>query len=203
LGQVLFVDLSAGMNIAGQGTHTLNNGMSLNADVAVTRVFGSACGWDESDVGHPGPLTTEAYLTFANGARGLWTSGPTSPRCGDESTTWQHVRVAAYAERGRVLFEEFGRWQIVSPDGVEEGDCGGMDGWRANNLKAQVGFHQAMFDWLKDDACAPGTSLKQSLHEWAVVLALYQSAVARRPVEMDGFAPEENLVERFQAAVGR
>ena len=101
LGRVRFLDISAGMNIAGQGTHTLNYGMSLMGDVPVARVFGNAHGWDAADPGHPGPATTEAYLTFADGGRGLWTSGFTSPRCGDPQTTWQHVRVAAYAENGR------------------------------------------------------------------------------------------------------
>ncbi len=87
LGQVKFLDISAGMNIAGQGTHTLNYGMSLVGDVSVVRVFGNAYGWDAKDPGHPGPATTEAYLTFANGVRGLWTSGHTSPRCGFRMNT--------------------------------------------------------------------------------------------------------------------
>ena len=204
LGRVRFLDISAGMNIAGQGTHTLNYGMSLVGDVPVARVFGSAHGWDAADPGHPGPATTEAYLTFADGGRGLWTSGFTSPRCGDPQTTWQHVRVAAYADNGRVLYEEFGKWEIVGPDGEpdgeEHGDFGGMDTWRANNLLAQAGFHRAMFDWLEDDRRAPGTNLRQSLHEWAVVLALYQSALERRPVELADFDPPDDLVERFRAA---
>jgi len=204
LGRVRFLDISAGMNIAGQGTHTLNYGMSLVGDVPVTRVFGNAHGWDAADPGHPGPATTEAYLTFADGGRGLWTSGFTSPRCGDPKTTWQHVRVAAYADTGRVLYEEFGRWEIVGPDGEPDGeargDFGGMDTWRANNLLAQAGFHRAMFDWLEDARRAPGTNLRQSLHEWAVVLALYQSALERRPVELADFDPPDDLVERFRSS---
>jgi predicted dehydrogenase len=70
LGEVKFLDFSAGMNIAGQGTHTLNYGMALNGDAPVARVFGSASGWDDADPGHPGPATSQAYLTFANGVRG-------------------------------------------------------------------------------------------------------------------------------------
>ncbi len=198
LGALVFLDLSAGMNIAGQGTHTLNYGLSLNGDAPVARVFGNASGWDASDPGHPGPATTEAYLTFANGARGLWTSGTTSPRCGDPNTTWQHVRVAACAEKGRVLFEEFGRWEVVGPDGAERGDYGGMEAWARNNLLAQTAFHQAMFDWLEDDRKIPGTSLKQSLHEWAVVLALYHSALSRAPVDMAAFDPPGDLVDRVR-----
>lgn len=200
LGAVKFLDISAGMNIAGQGTHTLNYGMSLMGDERVVRVFANASGWDEADLRHPGPATSEAYLTFANGARGLWTSGYTSPRCGDASTTWQHVRAAAYAENGRVLYEEFGRWEIVGPDDTELGSYGGMTEWRRNNTLAQAGFHQAMLAWLEDEHNPPGTHLGQSLHEWQVVLAMYQSALERRPVDLANFDPADDLVERYRAS---
>jgi len=202
LGEIRFLDISAGMNIAGQGTHTLNYGMSLAGDLPVTRVFANASGWDAADPGHPGPAASEAYLTFANGLRGLWTSGYVSPRCGDPATTWQHVRAAAYAERGRVLYEEFGRWEIVGEGFAQNGNYGGMAEWARNNQKAQAGFHQAMFAWLEDDQKTPGTAFKQSLHEWQVVLAMYQSALEHRPVDLEGFDPPDDLVERFRAFAG-
>jgi predicted dehydrogenase len=202
LGEVKFLDISAGMNIAGQGTHTLNYGMSLVGEVPVARVYASASGWDAADPGHPGPAASEAYLTFANGLRGLWTSGYVSPRCGDPATTWQHVRAAAYADRGRVLYEEFGRWEIIGEEEEERGSYGGMTEWARNNSLAQAGFHQAMFDWLEDEHKTPGTSFKQSLHEWEVVLAMYQSAVEHRPVELAGFEPADDLVERYRALTG-
>jgi len=197
LGKVIFVDMSAGMNITGQGTHTLNYGMSLNGDSPVIEVFGNCSGWDAGDIVHPGPTTSEAYIKFENGARGLWTSGPVSPRAGDPGTVWQHVRVAAYAEKGRVNFEEFGKWEIVSPDMNESGSFGGMDQWMKNNIIAQAEFHKAMFEWFADDKKVPGTNFRQSLHEWAVVLALFQSTIEGRPVEMKNFDPPENLIEQY------
>ena len=200
LGKVLFLDISAGMNIANQGTHILNYGMSLNGESPVTAVFGNGFGLDKSDPGHPAPEATEAYLVFANGVRALWTTGPHSMRIGDPNTTWQHVRAAAYAERGRVNWEEFGKWEIVSPDGSEAGDFGGMDAWTRNNLLAQAAFHRSMFAW-RERGTLPGTDLKQSLHEWKVVLALYESTVRRGPVEMAGFDPADDLFERLRAAL--
>jgi predicted dehydrogenase len=201
MGDVKFLDISAGMNIAGQGTHTLNYGRSLVGDAKVARVAGSAFGWDRSDKGHPAPAASEAYLTFETGLRALWTSGPISPRCGDPKTTWQHVRIAAYADQGRVNYEEFGKWEIVSPAGNECGHYGGMETWMANNLEAQSDFHQAMFDWLEDDRKVPGTSLEQSLHEWKVVLAVYTSALLREPVNLDSFEPEDDLFHALEAAL--
>jgi predicted dehydrogenase len=194
---VKFLDISAGMNIANQGTHTLNYGRSLIGDPQVTLVAGNAYGWDMGDPTHPAPEATEAYLIFANGVRGLWTLGSISPRVGYPATTWQHVRVTAYADRGRVNYEEFGKWEIVSSEGVECGDYEGMDIWGRNNLLAQAEFHKALIAWGNEDATEPGTSLRQSLHEWKVVLAVYTSAIEHQPVEIASFEPEDHLFHRL------
>ena len=151
LGDLKILDLSAGLNISGQGTHILNYGMSLNGDRPVVRVFGAAAGASELTTPHPAPDSTIAELTFDNDVRALWRNGPTAPRCGASDVCWQHLRIAAHADRGRVTYEEFGRWEIVSPDSVESGDFGDMDQWHKNNILAQAGFHEAMFDWLEDD----------------------------------------------------
>jgi predicted dehydrogenase len=201
LGPVRFLDISSGMNIAGQGTHTLNYGRSLIGDCKVSNVFASASGWS-NDHFHPAPATTQAYLTFENGCRALWTSGPVSPRSGDPATVWQHVRVAAYAERGRVNYEEFGRWEIVGGSCEESGDFGGMETWRANNDLAQARFHAAMFRW-HETGEEPGTSLAHSLHEWATVLAVYQSALERRPIAIEAFDPPVDLFDRLQEGLRR
>ena len=199
LGEVLVVDMSARMNIAGQGTHTLDYGMSLNNDVPVVEVFGSVYGWDATDPGHPAPEATVAQLRFENGVRGIWTSGPAAPAIGADDRVWAHKRAAAYAERGRVNWEQFGRWEIVGPDGVEEGDCGDEEQVGRNHLRAQAEFHRAMLTWFEDESAVPGTNLAQSLHEWAVVLALYQSSLERRPIDLRTFDPPADLVERIRA----
>jgi predicted dehydrogenase len=199
LGDVKFLDISAGMNIANQGTHTLNYGRSLIGDPKVTLVAGNAFGWDMGDPTHPAPEATQAYLIFENSVRASWTLGPISPRIGDPDTTWQHVRVTAYADRGRVNYEEFGRWEIVAPEGVERGDYGGMETWGRNNCLAQAEFHKALIAWGVADAPEPGTSLRQSLHEWKVVLAVYTSAVEHQTVAISTFEPKDDLFQSLGA----
>jgi len=202
LGAPLLLDMSSGMNIAGQGTHTLNYGRSLVGDPRVERVFAAASGWDETDPGHPAPSTTVAQLEFENGLRALWTTGDVAPATGDPETTWQHVRVSAFADRGHVTYEEFGKWEIVRSRSIEHGSFGGMENGQRNNLLAQSSFHKAMFDWLEEAALEPGTSLQQSLHEWATVLAVYQSALERRPISLANFSPSSDLIAAYrQAAV--
>ena len=202
LGKVIFLDISAGMNVSGQGTHVLNYGFSLNGESPIADVFAAASGVEGMTGYHPGPDDTAGYLSYKNGVRGLWNNGPTSPRCGDPATDYQHVRLAAYAERGRVLWEEFGKWEIVGPNGTQSGDFGGSDTWLMSNLKAQAAFHNAMFDWMEDDTKIAGTHLKQSLHEWEAILALYSSALDRRPVVLEGFSPPNDLFDRLNAALG-
>ena len=77
-----------------------------------------------------------------------------------------------------------------------------MEEWWSNNLVAQAAFHHAMIDWIEDDTKVPGTNLRQSLHEWAVVLALYQSAIERRPIEMAKFDPPEDLFAQLESLLG-
>ncbi len=201
LGEIKFLEFSAGMNISGQGTHILDYAMSLNGDSPVARVFGSACGDSEMESVHPAPDTTVGSLLFENGVRGMWSNGTTAPwTCGDPQASYQHVRAAAYADKGRVLWEEFGDWEIVSPDGEQRGRFDDGEDWMVKNLRAQAAFHEAMFDWIEGGAPA-GTNFKQSLHEWAVVLALYQSTVERRPIEMAGFDPPDDLFDRLADVV--
>jgi predicted dehydrogenase len=210
LGEVKFLDVSAGMNIANQGTHTLNYGRALLGDPLVTEVSGNAFGWDMGDLSHPAPAATVAHLAFANGVRGSWVLGPIARRIGDPATTWQHVRVAAYAERGRVNYEEFGQWEIISPEGVESGDHGGMETWAHNNLLAQADFHRAVLAWGNQppprpspnvgegEEQAPGTNLAASLHEWKVVLAVYTSAIEHRPIDIAAFEPQDDLFQALE-----
>ena len=90
LGRPLSLHLSAGMNIAGQGTHTLNYGLSLVGDPDVTAVFGNACGWDAHDTGHPAPETT----VKRNPNSRPMTRSPTSP-CRSQSPSTRPKRTVS------------------------------------------------------------------------------------------------------------
>ena len=197
LGNILFMETSCGMNISNQGTHILNYVLSLNNDSPVKMVFGNSSYMSNSDPTHPAPDHTEGYLIFENGVRALWNAGPTAPMIGDPSTTYKHCRMAAYASKGRVLYEEFGKWEIVSDEGTEQGHVGDRQSWIDTNLVAQSKLTQACLDWMRDDSRVPGTNLKQSLHEFKVVLALYASSLEHRPIEIESFDPSLDLLEQL------
>jgi predicted dehydrogenase len=202
LGALRALDFSAGMNISGQGTHMLDYAMSLNEDARVLRVFGAASG-TEGMVGiHPAPDSSVGQVLFANGVYGVWNNGPTAPRAGDESTVWQHCRLAAYAEQGHTLWEEFGKWEIVSPAATEGGRTADMQDWEAGNHAAQATLINAMFDWIENEDHPAGTNLELGLHQWEAVLALYASALWRRPVELP-FEPPEDLFLKLAEALSQ
>jgi predicted dehydrogenase len=192
-GEIKMVDMSCGMNISGQGTHILNYGRFLAKDPLVKTVFANAFGWDHSDPNHAGPKGSEGYLIFENGVRGLWSSGPLSPLYGDPATTWQHVHVGAFAEKGWVDYQEFANWIIKGEGKNESGSIGSRENWSRLNIEAQGGFHKAMMNWYETGVEA-GTSLRVALHEWAVVLAMYQSALTHQPIDIESFNSENSLV---------
>jgi predicted dehydrogenase len=198
LGVLRLIDMSAGMTVAGQGTHILHYGMELNGGVPVATVFGTIQGWTTEDAYHPGPVSTVALLQFANGARGLWVTGRAAPLVGDPDTDWQHVRVAAYGTEGHVEWQEFGQWKVQTRSTYECGAYGGIEAWRAKNLEAQKGFHRAMVSWLDNPGMAPSTELGRALHEWKCVLALYQSALTQEPVELENFVPPPDLTDQIR-----
>ena len=206
LGEIRFLDMAAGSNIADQGTHILNYGMALNGDSPVVRVLGTASGHADLESGHPSPDTAVGYLTFANGARAMWNTGytglaTTPPLCDEPG--WAQMRMAAYAERGQVSIQLFGPSVFVTPHGVERIEFPGREVLREQNLAAQAAFHQAMFDWLDDESRVPGTALSQSLHEWKAVLALYASTVQRAPIDLADYEPSDDLIPRLREAVRR
>jgi predicted dehydrogenase len=197
LGAPLFTEATAGSTICDQGVHVLDWIMLLNGDAPATRVFGTASGAEELETKHPSPNDTTAQLVFANGVYCAWTLGTTAPRVKwvyEAMPRYSHCRVAVYCERGRVLFEEFGKWEIVSAEGVETGHRTSMADWCEQNDHSQAGLTRAMLRWLEDDAQPAGTNLKASLQQWNTILGLYASAVTRKPVELP-FDPPDTLFE--------
>jgi len=182
--------------IADQGVHTLHWAMSLNEDVPVARVLGQASGGTEMTGRQPSPDTRVAQIVFANGVRGLWHLGNTAPRVLDDPAYYKHCRVAAYADEGRTLYEEFGRWEIVSREGAQGGRIATQEEWLAGNHAAQAALTNAMFDWLEDEGKPAGTHLKRALEQWNVILGLYRSAVERRVIDLP-FEPADDLWERL------
>jgi len=200
LGRIEALELSAGMNLAGQGTHLIDYGLSWLGDPDIAAVDATVNGWSGTDADHPAPDACVARLRFNDGRHASLTLGSSAPRCGDPTTHWQHVRVAAHGEDGMAVWEEFGRWRLRTSKVRDERSFAGMATWHTLNLDAQAGFYRACLAWLQGGP-APGTALERALHQWSAVLAIYTSALERRPVSLSGFNPAPDLLSRLVAAL--
>ena len=201
LGNINLLDFSCGMNLTAQGTHIIDWAMALNNDSPIVRVFGTANGAESLESDYPAPDTTSCQVLFENGVYGVWNTGFTSPRVMDDEAIYKHCRVAVYGERGSVLFEEFGRWRIVSREKVKNHQIT-PDEWRQNNDLAQARLTQAMFDWIEDDTCPIETNLKLALHQFNAVLGIYASAISHQPIDIP-FEPPDDLDTQFREVLSR
>jgi predicted dehydrogenase len=199
LGSLELLDFSAIGTICDQGVHGLDWAMSLNQDSPPRRIFGTVCGSENlAHPMHPSPDTSLAQITFENDVTGYWNNGYSARRVLDDLAYYKHGRVTAYAETGRVLYEEFGRWEIVSGQDIQHGSVDDL-GWLHGNHLAQAALTDRMFAWL-DGGAPVGTRLERALVQWNTVLGLYASAVWKKPVELP-FEPPDDLWEQLQTSI--
>lgn len=201
LGEIRLLDFSCGMNLSAQGTHIIDWAMSLNDDSPIVRVFGTVSGAESLDSPYPAPDASSCQVVFENGVYGFWNTGFTAPRIMDDDTIYKHCRVAAYCERGHVLFEEFCGWEIFSKAGTKIHQTT-PDEWRENNDLAQARLTEAMFDWIEDDANPVETHLKLALHQFNAVLGIYVSAISHQPIDIP-FDPPTDLDSQIREVSSR
>jgi len=195
LGAVRFLDFSAVGTICDQGVHGLDWAMSLIDDSVPRRIFGFASGADNLyHPMHPSPDTSLAKITFANDIEGIWINGWTAPRVLEDPAYYKHGRVCAYTEKGYALYEEFGKWEMISPSESHYGSVNDL-GWLHGNHLAQAALTDGMFQWM-EGGLQVGTNLRTALIQWNAVLGLYASTVWRKPIDLP-FDPPDNLWDMF------
>lgn len=198
IGRPIHVEMTAGMNVAGQGTHVLDYGLSLVGDPRVERVVGGVYGTTGFADAHAAPDGLVALLELEGGIGAHMVLGPTAPRLGgDPDVEWMHVRVAASGERGRVEYREFGQWWIDDIAGPDSGDCGSDEERRRSNHMAQAAFHRDLVRWARGEGPEVGTALDRALDQWKVILAIYASAITRHPIVLTDFTPDPGLIDRL------
>ena len=197
IGEVRFLDASAMLPLAGQGVHVLDLIFAFNGYAEAHTAFGAASGYDDLGGTHPSPNTTEALLTFRNGVRAALQAGEGAPAFEPDDRVFMHKRIAVYGTHG-FLHWRMNAWERSLPDGTV---AHGEKDYAEEDVRGQAHLTQAMFAWLDDDAAVSPTNLNTSLDEWLLILAIYQSAVEARPVDLP-FDPPDDLLDRFRRFVG-
>lgn len=199
IGPIRFIDASARMNMAYQGTHTLQAIAAFNPGATPTSIFGQAAGVEglrDTPRKHFAPDESLSALTFDNGVSALLRCGTNAPYvlAGDERVN-VHKRITVYGERGHVAWTMWS-WQTLIDGRVE----GGAHDYAAEDVLGQAAMTEAMFDWLEDDRAVHPLHLQAALQDFDIVLKTYMSALHHR-VEQPSSPPEPDLINKLRTAL--
>jgi len=195
IGEVKFVEVSARLNMSGQGTHITDLLFAFNNYAAPETVFGQASGTEGFKSSHPTADMSEGYMTFKNGMHALLVCGTNASKVGDYPDHY-HKRVAAYGTQGFVHWWMEG-WEKKTKDGSYEK---GAKSYGEEDVLGQKGLTEAAYDWLEDEAKLHPNRLEISLMEFSVILAIFESVVKRAPVYFPNDPPDD-ILQQLRAAL--
>ncbi len=192
IGGLRFVEGSARLGLAGQGTHVLNLMFSF-AGAHPQSVFGQVGGKDNWMGGtHRCPDFAFGEMDFGH-CRGLLACGRNAPPACDKQAMHRHKRVAVFGTRGFVHWK-MEAWELYTP---ERGYQSGEKSYGEEDVLGQAAMTDAIFEWLEDEDKPHPNRLEVSLAESNTVLGIYQSALTRRPVALP-FEPEGNVLAALE-----
>jgi predicted dehydrogenase len=195
IGEVRFIEASARMNLAYQGTHSLQ---AIGAFIPATRpvtVFGQvagARGLQETKGQHYAPDQSLAKINYDSGVHAVLQCGANAPKVRDDDKINTHKRIAVYGSRGYVHWTMWS-WETFV-DGVY--DAGAHD-YGEEDILGQAAMTEAMFDWLEDDHAVHPLNLALALQDFNVVLGMYMSALHHRIVNLP-VEPEPDLIAKLR-----
>ena len=194
IGELRFVEASSGMNLAYQGTHSLQAIGAFNP-ARPTTVFGQvagANGLQPNEKQHYAPDQSLAAVEYDNGVQASLRCGENAPRVPGGSPIWQHKRIAVYGMNGYVHWTMWG-WETFINNVYD----GGEHAYPDEDVLGQAAMCDAMFEWLEDGEKVHPLNLDAALVDFNVILALYASALNHRVVELP-YEPEPDLVAKLR-----
>ena len=197
IGDLRFVEASSGMNLAYQGTHSLQAIGAFNP-ANPTTVFGQVSGADGLQPNvkeHYAPDQSLAAVEYDNGVQATLRCGENAPRVPRGDAIYQHKRIAVYGMKGYVHWTMWG-WETFINGVYESGEHEYPD----EDVLGQAAMCEAMFDWLEDDGALHPLNLERALVDFNVILALYASSLNHEVVAIP-YEPEANLIPKLRNAL--
>ena len=197
IGQVRFIEASAGMNLAYQGTHSLQAIGAFLPEAKPVTVFGQvsgASGLQETRGQHYAPDQCVASINYDNGLSALLRCGDNAPKVGDGRIN-THKQVAVYGTEGYVQWTMHG-WETASGGKYHSG----LHSYPEEDILGQAAMTDAMFDWLKDDKAQHPLNIQAALTDFNIILGIYRSALTHEVVNLP-FEPQENLIAKLRQAL--
>ena len=198
IGDVRFVEASSGMNLAYQGTHSLQAISAFLPGRSPVSVFGQASGTDglaDTPKKHFAPDESLASVKYEGGIDAVLRCGANAPRVGD-GPIHAHKRIAVYGTKGAA------HWTMWSWETLVEGiRDGGEHRYPDEDVRGQAAMTDAMLDWIEDDGAVHPLNLDAALVDFNVILGLYESSLHRKVVPLP-VEPEDDLMARLRRALG-
>ena len=195
IGEIRFIDASARMNLAYQGTHSLQAIGAFNPAKPAS-VFGQVSGADglqETRERHHAPDQSLAAIAYDDGVNAILRCGTNAPSVAGKPRINHHKRIAVYGARGYVQWSMWG-WE-TSIDGIADG---GVHEYSEEDILGQARMTEAMFDWLLDDAAVHPLNLDLALQDFSIILAMYMSALNHAVIRFP-FEPETDLLNKLRS----
>ena len=178
------------MNVAYQGTHTLQAIGAFNTGAKPITVFGQAAGIEglrENSKQHYAPDQCIGVIKFDNGVRAVLQCGENAPKVGT-GTINTHKRIAVYGTRG------FIHWTMWSWETSSDGKMKfGIHQYDDEDILGQAALTEAMFDWMEDQNAVHLLNLDAALQDFNIILGIYASAIHHRVVALP-VDPQANLL---------
>ena len=197
IGDIRFIEASSGMNLAYQGTHSLQAIGAFNP-ARPTTVFGQVAGANGLQPNikeHYAPDQSLAAVEYENGVQATLRCGENAPRVPRGDAIYQHKRIAVYGMSGYLHWTMWG-WETFIKGVYESGE----HEYPAEDVLGQAAMCEAMFDWLEDDSAVHPLNLDRALVDFNVILALYASALNHQVIELP-YEPEAQLVKKLRDAL--
>ena len=198
IGDVRFIEASSGMNLAYQGTHSLQAISAFNPSAKPQTVFGQVSGTNglaDTPKQHFAPDQSLAAIEYSNGVQATLRCGENAPQVGGDRPISHHKRIAVYGTRGYIHWTMWG-WETLI-DGKHES---GEHIYHDEDILGQAGMTEAMFDWLEDDKAIHPLNLDNALSDFNIVLGLYMSALNRQVIDLPA-QPDTQLIEKLRHAL--
>ena len=188
IGNVRYVDASARMNMAYQGTHVLQSIAGFYPQGEPENIFAQVSGGEALKEGrkqHYAPDAAMVTIRYKDGASGLLRCGTNAPYvlAGDERTN-VHKQIAVYGTEGFVHWSMWG-WE----SSIRGQHAGGSHRYPDEDILGQAAMTEAAFDWLEDDDRLHALNLDAALLDFHILLKAYMSGLHRR---------EETLTSELQ-----
>ena len=188
IGNVRYVDASARMNMAYQGTHVLQSIAGFYPQGKPENIFAQVSGGEGLEEGrkrHYAPDATMATIRYKDGASGLLRCGTNAPYVlADDERVNVHKQVTVYGTEGFVHWSMWG-WE----SSIRGQHAGGSHSYPDEDILGQAAMTEAAFDWLEDDVKLHALNLDAALFDFHILLKAYMSGLHRR---------EETLASELQ-----